>query len=144
MIIVVDHPQCQSHSLQHGRAQSRRPSGLISVARDNHVGIVFLNFKAGRPCRCETACEPGVPRYSAVRPPDPRKARVFLGFKGAQSYRSRTKDIDDVDFSMGSVGLGVAQTLFSSLVQDYVSAHGWMEGRREGRMIALVGDAGDG
>jgi pyruvate dehydrogenase E1 component len=65
----------------------------------------------------------------------------FRGFKGAQSYPSRTKDTDDVDFSTGSVGLGVAQTLFSSLVQDYVSAHGWMKDRREGRMIALVGDA---
>jgi pyruvate dehydrogenase E1 component len=65
----------------------------------------------------------------------------FRGFKGAQSYPSRTKDTDDVDFSTGSVGLGVAQTLFSSLVQDYVKVHGWMKDRREGRMIALVGDA---
>ncbi len=28
----------------------------------------------------------------------------FRGFGGAQSYPSRTKDIDDVDFSTGSVG----------------------------------------
>src|ERR1700736_4964131 len=46
-----------------------------------------------------------------------------------------------LDFSPGSVGLGVAQTLFASLVQDYVKAHGWMKDRPEGRMIALVGDA---
>ena len=65
----------------------------------------------------------------------------FRGYKGAQSYPSRTKDADDVDFSTGSVGLGVAQTLFSSLVQDYVRAHGWAKDRPEGRMIALVGDA---
>jgi len=69
------------------------------------------------------------------------KLENFRGFKGAQSYPSRTKDTDDVDFSTGSVGLGVAQTLFSSLVQDYVKAHGWMKDRPEGRMIALVGDA---
>ncbi|MGE0094222.1 MAG: transketolase [Alphaproteobacteria bacterium] len=69
------------------------------------------------------------------------KLEAFRSFKGAQSYPSRTKDVDDVDFSTGSVGLGVAQTLFSSLVQDYVSAHGWMEGRPEGRMISLIGDA---
>src|SRR4051794_32982626 len=69
------------------------------------------------------------------------KLENFRGFKGAQSYPSRTKDSDDVDFSTGSVGLGVAQTLFSSLVQDYVTAHGWMKDRPEGRMIALVGDA---
>jgi pyruvate dehydrogenase E1 component len=66
---------------------------------------------------------------------------AFRGYKGAQSYPSRTKDADGVDFSTGSVGLGVAQTLFSSLVQDYVRAHGWGLDRPEGRMIALVGDA---
>jgi len=69
------------------------------------------------------------------------KLEDFRGYKGAQSYPSRTKDADDVDFSTGSVGLGVAQTLFSSLVQDYVRAHGWASDRPEGRMIALVGDA---
>ena len=69
------------------------------------------------------------------------KLENFRGYKGAQSYPSRTKDIDDVDFSTGSVGLGVAQTLFASLVQDYVKAHGWAKDRSEGRMIALVGDA---
>lgn len=69
------------------------------------------------------------------------KLENFRGLKGAQSYPSRTKDIDDVDFSTGSVGLGVAQTIFASLVQSYVTAHGWMKQRREGRMIALVGDA---
>ena len=67
--------------------------------------------------------------------------KAFRGYKGAQSYPSRTKDADGVDFSTGSVGLGVAQTLFSSLVQDYVRAHGWGLDRPEGRMIALVGDA---
>jgi pyruvate dehydrogenase E1 component len=65
----------------------------------------------------------------------------FRGYKGAQSYPSRTKDADDVDFSTGSVGLGVAQTLFASLTQDYVRAHGWGLSRPEGRMVALVGDA---
>jgi len=69
------------------------------------------------------------------------KLQNFRGFGGAQSYPSRTKDTDDVDFSTGSVGLGVAQTLFSSLVQDYIRAHGWGADRPEGRMVALIGDA---
>ncbi len=70
-----------------------------------------------------------------------QKLEDFRGYKGAQSYPSRTKDCDDVDFSTGSVGLGVAQTLFSSLVQDYVRAHGWGLQRPQARMVALVGDA---
>ena len=52
----------------------------------------------------------------------------FRGFGGSQSYPSRTKDKDDVDFSTGSVGLGVAVTGFASLVQDYVHAKGWSKG----------------
>jgi pyruvate dehydrogenase E1 component len=67
--------------------------------------------------------------------------KEFRGFGGAQSYPSRTKDIDDVDFSTGSVGLGVAMTSFASLVQDYIRAHGWGRTWPEGRMVALVGDA---
>src|SRR5690348_18496082 len=43
----------------------------------------------------------------------------FRALGGAQSYPSRTKDQDDVDFSTGSVGLGVAMTAFASLTQDY-------------------------
>ncbi len=65
----------------------------------------------------------------------------FRGYKGAQSYPSRTKDGEMVDFSTGSVGLGVAQTLFASLAQDYVRSHGWGTDRPAGRMIALIGDA---
>src|SRR3569833_2409481 len=53
------------------------------------------------------------------------KLENFRGNKGAQSYPSRTKDTDDVDYSTGSVGLGVAQTLSSSLTQDDVRALGW-------------------
>jgi pyruvate dehydrogenase E1 component len=69
------------------------------------------------------------------------KLENFRGYKGAQSYPSRTKDTDDVDFSTGSVGLGVAQTIFASLAQDYAEAHGWLAGHAPGRMISIVGDA---
>ncbi|MGZ2410681.1 pyruvate dehydrogenase E1 component [Sphingomonas sp. F9_3S_D5_B_2] len=65
----------------------------------------------------------------------------FRGFGGAQSYPSRTKDQIPVDFSTGSVGLGVAVTLFASLVQDYLTAHGRLEEADRGRFVALMGDA---
>jgi pyruvate dehydrogenase E1 component len=65
----------------------------------------------------------------------------FRGLGGAQSYPSRTKDQIPVDFSTGSVGLGVAITAFASLVQDYLIAHGQMAQADAGRMIALMGDA---
>src|SRR5206468_425536 len=65
----------------------------------------------------------------------------FRGFGGAQSYPSRTKDKIAVDFSTGSVGLGVAITLFASLIQDYLTAHGWLGDKDHGRFVALIGDA---
>ena len=65
----------------------------------------------------------------------------FRGLGGVQSYPSRTKDQIPVDFSTGSVGLGVAVTAFTSLVQDYLIAHGQVEVGRAGRMISLMGDA---
>ena len=69
------------------------------------------------------------------------KMENFRGYGGVQSYPSRTKDIDDVDFSTGSVGLGVAITSFASMVQDYITAKPWGKDAPMGRMVALVGDA---
>jgi pyruvate dehydrogenase E1 component len=64
----------------------------------------------------------------------------FRALGGAQSYPSRTKDHTPVDFSTGSVGLGVGVTLFASLVQDYLAAHRLLD-TPPGRMITLMGDA---
>ena len=98
-----------------------RPEDRVAVKP--HAGPVFhaIQYLAGRQTR--------------------EKMENFRGYGGVQSYPSRTKDTDDVDFSTGSVGLGVAQTLFGSLVRDYVRAHGWGLDQPEGRMVALVGDA---
>ena len=66
----------------------------------------------------------------------------FRALGGAQSYPSRTKDTDDVDFSTGSMALGVAITLFAALAQDYLRLkHLVARDEPPGRMIALVGDA---
>ena len=86
--------------------------------------MTALYFRALRP-QDRVAVKPHAsPIYHAIQylfgRQSRRKLEDFRGYKGAQSYPSRTKDTDDVDFSTGSVGLGVAQTLFSSLVQDYV------------------------
>ncbi|OYU15034.1 MAG: transketolase [Alphaproteobacteria bacterium PA4] len=69
------------------------------------------------------------------------RLQAFRGLNGVQSYPSRTKDMIPVDFSTGSVGLGVAVTAFASLVQDYLIAHGQLAEADAGRMIALMGDA---
>ena len=71
------------------------------------------------------------------------KLERFRALGGAQAYPSRSKDGDHiVDFSTGSVGLGVGVTLFASLVQDYLRLHEMVPSDGPpGRMIALAGDA---
>jgi pyruvate dehydrogenase E1 component len=61
---------------------------------------------------------------------------------GAQAYPSRVKDGGEIDFSTGSVGLGVAITSFAGLIQDYLRAHDMVRGERPAaRHIAIAGDA---
>jgi pyruvate dehydrogenase E1 component len=70
------------------------------------------------------------------------KMQGLRQFGGIQPYPSRVKDGPEVDFSTGSVGLGVAMTTFSALMADYVRLHGL--GRTDlppGRHIAIAGDA---
>ena len=70
---------------------------------------------------------------------DPGYLTELRTFHGLQSYPSRTKDPDPVDFSTGSVGIGATATLWSALAQRYVSGH--FEVPPVGRHVALVGDA---
>src|SRR6202007_1078754 len=70
------------------------------------------------------------------------KLERFRGFGGAQSYPSRSKDGETVDFSTGSVGLGVGMTLFASLAQEYLRLKQLVPTEDPpGRMVALAGDA---
>ena len=69
----------------------------------------------------------------------PEYLTQLRSFGGLQSYPSRTKDPDVVDFSTGSVGLGAVAPAFAALVDKYTHAH-FGEGRAR-RFIALVGDA---
>ncbi len=71
----------------------------------------------------------------------PQKMTGLRQMGGVQSYPSRTKDGPEVDFSTGSVGLGVALTSFTALMQDYVRLHGLDTGLPPGRQVAIAGDA---
>src|SRR5215216_6752222 len=60
-------------------------------------------------------------------------------FGGLQSYPSRTKDPDPVDYSTGSVGLGATAPIWSAIAHRYVAGH--FDVPVGGRQIALLGDA---
>jgi pyruvate dehydrogenase E1 component len=60
-------------------------------------------------------------------------------FGGLQSYPSRTKDPDPVDYSTGSVGIGATAPVWGALAHRFVAGH--FDVPRGGRQIALIGDA---
>jgi len=99
-----------------------RPHDRIAVKP--HAGPVFhaINYLFGRQTR--------------------EKMAGLRQFGGVQPYPSRVKDGPEVDFSTGSVGLGVAMTSFSSLMADYMRMHGLSRTDiPAGRYIAVAGDA---
>lgn len=70
---------------------------------------------------------------------DRRYLTTLRQFHGLQSYPSRTKDPDPIDFSTGSVGLGAIAPLFANVTRRYVDAH--FGPRNRSRFVALIGDA---
>ncbi len=86
--------------------------------------LTALYFHGLRPADRIAVKPHAAPVFHAIQYLLGRQSRTalenFRGFGGAQSYPSRTKDKTEVDFSTGSVGLGVGVTLFAALVQDYV------------------------
>jgi pyruvate dehydrogenase E1 component len=60
-------------------------------------------------------------------------------FGGLQSYPSRSKDPDPVDYSTGSVGIGATAVVWGAIAHRYVAGH--FDVPIGGRQIALLGDA---
>jgi pyruvate dehydrogenase E1 component len=70
---------------------------------------------------------------------DARYLTTLRQFGGLQSYPSRTKDPDPVDYSTGSVGLGATAPVWGAIAHRYVAGH--YDVPVGGRQIALIGDA---
>ena len=75
---------------------------------------------------------------------------TLRSFGGLQSYPSRSKDPDTVDYSTGSVGIGATAPIWGALSRRYVDSHlggaGSADGHSagapwRGRQYSLVGDA---
>ena len=64
---------------------------------------------------------------------------TLRAFGGLQSYPSRAKDPDPVDYSTGSVGIGATAPIWGALARRYAGKFG--DGVGTGRQYSLLGDA---
>ena len=71
---------------------------------------------------------------------DPSFLKKFRELGGLQSYPSRTKDPDFVDYSSGSVGLGAVAPNFNWLADEYLKTHTKSSVPKR-RYFSLLGDA---
>ena len=121
----LDDPQRQPSPAEPRRAQGRRPPGVERLGRDLDDRALSRCAAAAGPGRGQAACRPGVPRDAiparAGRAATSSSASAPMAGRSPIRRAPRTATI--VDFSTGSVGLGVGMTLFASLVQDYLRLH---------------------
>ena len=71
---------------------------------------------------------------------DERYLTTLRAKGGLQSYPSRTKDPDTVDFSTGSVGIGATAPLWAAVAHRYLRSR-FADVPQGGRWISLLGDA---
>ena len=65
---------------------------------------------------------------------------TLRAFGGLQSYPSRVKDPDPVDYSTGSVGIGATAPIWGAVAQRYLSSH-FPDQSATARQYSLLGDA---
>jgi pyruvate dehydrogenase E1 component len=70
---------------------------------------------------------------------DEKYLPTLRAFGGLQSYPSRSKDPDPVDYSTGSVGIGATAPVWGALARRYAEAA--VGGAGTGRQYSLLGDA---
>lgn len=70
---------------------------------------------------------------------DEKYLTTLREFGGLQSYPSRVKDPDPVDYSTGSVGIGATAPIWGAMARRYVETT--FGGAGTGRQYSLVGDA---
>ena len=66
---------------------------------------------------------------------------TLRAFGGLQSYPSRVKDPDPVDYSTGSVGIGATAPIWGAVARRYLTRPLRRRRRRAGRQYSLLGDA---
>ena len=70
---------------------------------------------------------------------DEKYLTTLRTFGGLQSYPSRSKDPDSVDYSTGSVGIGATAPIWGAIARRYVNAA--ISDTGAGRQYSLLGDA---
>ena len=106
------------------------------------TALWFSELRAEDRVSVKPHASPGAARdqLPARRARAARTSSTLRAFGGLQSYPSRTKDPDPVDYSTGSVGIGATAPIWGAIARRYLEHHRF-EAPPAGRQIALLGDA---
>ncbi|MCC6178762.1 MAG: pyruvate dehydrogenase [Chloroflexi bacterium] len=111
-------------------------SSVISIL----TALYFKELQAGDRVAVKPHASPAFHAVQYLLGNLPRQYLTELrSYKGIQSYPSKFKDPDPIDFSTGSVGLGAVAPAFSAAVARYAKFH--FSDVTSRRFIALMGDA---
>ena len=120
MIHEANHVRPSTDGIKVGGHQASSAS-VVSIL----TALYFRWLRAGRPRRDQAArlARPTTRSSTCWATSIASMLTRLREFGGLQSYPSRTKDPDPVDFSTGSVGLGAVAPMFAALADRYLRLH---------------------
>jgi pyruvate dehydrogenase E1 component len=133
--------------IDHANRVRRNPSGMkVGGHQASSASMVtimtalwFRQLRAGDRVSVKPHASPVLHALNYLLDGLPESALTTLReFGGLQSYPSRSKDPDSVDYSTGSVGIGATAPVWGALARRYLGGH---FGGGGGRHYALLGDA---
>ena len=102
------------------RAQGRRTSGVGGVDGLHHDHPVVRHLDRGTGSRSSPTPHPPSTRSTTCSASWTHPIPRLRELDGLQSYPSRTKDPDPVDYSTGSVGIGATAPIWGALSRRYL------------------------
>ena len=123
MAVDRDHPPREPGAAEPVRAEGRRAPGVVRVDGVDHDALWFRHLRPQDRVSVKPHASPVLHAINYLLGElDPPYLTRLRDFGGLQSYPSRIKDPDPVDYSTGSVGIGATAPIWGALSRRYVDS----------------------